>query len=172
MRHIAYTFACLLGLGLAASSAKAACNIKDLDCWGTGSKCNIKFINNTGKESGSGGGTPYDQYGSVTRIRVKTRDADGNRVGARTLVIEADESRTDNLDKKQNFEDIEIIPMSWPMEAKDYSVVLTCDEIREVLKADKNCKIFVSDTKINADGTKESGKRKLAYNCGVVSGIQ
>ncbi|MBI1181682.1 MAG: hypothetical protein GC201_14115 [Alphaproteobacteria bacterium] len=163
MKRAISAFACLLGAAtLAAGPAEAACKIKDLSCWGKDSKCNIKFINNTGKEGGSSKGTEYDQETSATTIRVKTRDEDGKAVGNRTLDIPAGQSMTDNLDKKDGFQDIQVIPTSWPINAKDYAFVLSCDQIRTILSEGKNCKVFVSDK--SAEKTYRGSK--LSYNCG------
>ena len=87
----------------AAFAQSAACDLTNLDCWGKGKKCNIQFDNDTGEGSGSGGGTGYKQVTKARTIRVSARKPDGGRAGKNSLSINAGQSNTLNLDKKNGF---------------------------------------------------------------------
>jgi hypothetical protein len=134
-----------------AVSAAAVCDITDLPCWGKGSKCNIKFSNNTGKASGSGGGTGYRQYSAAATTKVKAVKENGNRAGKNSLEILAGATGTLNLDKKSNFNGINIVATTIDGTPE---VTLTCEQVRQVLAGSGKCKLFI---------TGSSGK--MAFNC-------
>ena len=146
--------------------ALAACKINDLPCYS--SKCNIKFLNNTGKSEGSGGGTDHRQVSYATTIRLRPDLKDGSRAGKNTIEILAGGNKTMNLSKKKDFQEIRI----WSPILTNFSkgtFFIECSEIRQILKNDDKCKIYVTK-----HTTKSVGGRTvnyyLAYNCGAVSG--
>ncbi len=150
-----------LGAGArpALAASASACEITDLACWGAGTKCNIKFKNNTG--DASGGGISHQKSLAAT-IRVLAIKTDGTRAGSNTLTILDKASGTLNLDKKADFSDVEVYVSSGQFPGR---MKIPCGEVRQILTADKACKIFVVEH--NHDGQLFA---YLAYNCGVVKG--
>jgi hypothetical protein len=140
----------------------SACDITDLPCWGPDHKCNIKMINNTGKASGSGG-SHFNQASWAVTVRVEAQKPGGNRAGSNTLEILAGQSKTINMDKKKGFDHIKI--SSATTGKKKGIADISCDQIRDILKNNKNCKILV-------DEEKSAGNIDyyLAYICGVAYG--
>jgi hypothetical protein len=123
--------------GLISSAASAQCDLTGLECWGPHKKCNIKFKNETGMGSGSGGGTGHDQVSSVATIKVSARKGDNTRAGSNTLQIAAGANKTMNLDKKQGFDKIRIENVLGGRSPK-----LTCDDIKKTLNGSGICKVF------------------------------
>ena len=138
----------------AAQATFAACDLTDLPCWGSNSKCNIKFRNKTGEGSGAGGGTPWNQMSWAGKIRVVAKDSKDNRIG-NTLTIDAGASKTINLDKKSGFAHIDVT-MVMVGGGTDSRILMSCKPIRAVLQRDDSCKVFYTT----------SGDYRLAYNCG------
>ncbi len=141
-----------------AGDEAGACDITDLPCWGDNTKCNIKFKNNTGESSGSGGPN-YNQTSWVATIKVLAVKPDGNRAGSNSLTILAGQSKTINLDKKHGFDRIKVFTTT----AGKGNLYIPCNDIRAILAADKQCKIFAVSRVI------ENTYYYLAYNCGVAS---
>jgi hypothetical protein len=139
-----------------------ACNISDLNCSKKGSTCNIKFHNNTGKSSGSGG-PDYKQSSWAATIKIEAVKYDGGRAGSNTIELMAGQSHTDNLDKKKNFNKLKIWSTST---SRSGEMHIPCDEIHDVLVHKKDCKIFTV-----VKGRPGTQKDYLAYNCAVVDGI-
>jgi hypothetical protein len=125
------------------SSSHKACfhEIQDLSCWGKGKKCNIKFKNETGRGSGSGGGTGYEQVFDPVPIEVSARKSDGGRAGSRNLTIQSDASMTLNLDKKKDFE---LINIRGGFSGGSGVAKLECQDIKNILNGRGVCKVFMT----------------------------
>ena len=151
---------------LVAPVASATCDISQTKCAVNGGKCNIKFRNQTGISSGSGGGTYLKQTGSAQTVKVKAVKDNGNNAG-NSLTINAGASNTMNLDKKakKNFTKIRITS---PAMARVAGVTMSCADVQAVLDGSGTCKIFHGEPAYGA----ESFEYALGYNCdgGNVSG--
>ncbi len=160
LRILLTPFTLVALLATAPAVAVGACDISDLPCWGDDTKCNIKIINNTGKSSGSGG-THFNQTSWAVTIKAKALMPNGTRAGSNTLEILAGQSKTLNLDKKDGFDRLEIFTST----GKGGNVTIQCDDIREILENDKNCKVLVDRSEKHGDTY-----YYFAYNCGVAWG--
>ncbi len=140
----------LLTAWMAPVAFAGKCDLTDLDCWGPDQKCNIKFKNETGMGSGSGGRTGYEQISSAATIKLSARKEDGTRAGRNTLQILAGADKTMNLDKKNDFNSIRIDRLGSQAQ-------LFCQDIKTTLKGNGVCKVFVgqifgkSQTVVNCD---------------------
>ena len=131
-------------MALMASTASAAvCDLTQLDCWGPGKKCNIKFRNETGEGSGSGGGTGLKQISEASVIKVSARKADNTRAGSNTLKISAGDSKHMNLDKKKDFLKIRVTRET--KFAGSTRATLSCAEVKTTLNGNGICKAFVGN---------------------------
>ncbi len=144
MRRVISVSSVLLGIALALAfatlPASADCDIKDTKCYQNGGKCNIKFRNKTSETNGSGGNTVLRQQSSAQIIRVKAVKENGKAAG-NVINIEADTSKTMNLDKKFK-KDFEYIRVSSPTMSTVSGVTLTCEDVKAVLNGNGTCKIF------------------------------
>lgn len=159
---------CFAVVMLGAGPALAACHISDLPCAAAGKKCNITFVNNTGKSSGSGGGTEYSQVSYATTLKLRAEKKDGTRAGGNTIKILAQAKKTMNMDKKKDFDHIKI----WSSIATNTSkgaFRLDCNHIRSILQHNNRCRLYVSKTKQTV-GTRKTTGYYLSYNCRSVSG--
>ncbi|MBI1181681.1 MAG: hypothetical protein GC201_14110, partial [Alphaproteobacteria bacterium] len=152
MTRITILLAALVGL-IATPALGASCDIQDLKCWGSGSKCNIKFLNDTGSKSGSGGGSGYDQSSRAATIKVQAQKDDGSKAGKNTLEILDQQSKTLNLDKKDDFAQIKVWPTSTTEKGRA-GFVLKCDDVRNILTAGATCKVFMTKVRQVKDGQK------------------
>ena len=141
---------------LLAPGASADCDIRDTKCYIDGAKCNIKFRNKTSEMSGSGGKTALRQQSSAQIIRVKAVKENGKAAG-NILNIEADTSKTMNLDKKFK-KDFEYIRVSPPTMSTVSGVTLTCEDVKAVLNGNGTCKIF--------NGARRKGTLDYSYELG------
>ncbi len=133
----------LMALMASTASAATVCDLTQLDCWGPNKKCNIKFRNETGEGSGSGGGTGLNQISEASVIKVSARKEDDTRAGSNTLEISAGSSKHMNLDKKKNFLYIKLQRMT---KYTGYTrAKLTCNEVKNTLNGSGICKAFVGD---------------------------
>ena len=154
--------ALIAGLALATASAfvapmaSAECDISQTKCALNDGKCNIKFRNQTGISSGSGGGTKLDQTSSAQIIRVKAAKENGKPAG-NVLTIEAGTSKSLNLDKKAK-KDFARIRISSPTLASVEGVTITCAQVQTILDGSGTCKIF--------HGTPPYGDEKFDYQLG------
>jgi hypothetical protein len=158
MRIIALATVLIVSAVFAATTpvlAQSACDITDLSCWGSGKKCNIKFLNQTGKGSGAGG-SQYNQVSWAATIKVLAVKPNGTRAGSNSLSILAGQSKTINLDKKKGFDRIKVYTTT----AKKGTMMIPCADIRATLTADNNCRIFADLVE------EENSYYYLAYNCG------
>jgi len=141
-------------MALMASTASAAhphtdpapptvCDLTQLDCWGPNKKCNIKFRNETGEGSGSGGGTELNQKSEASVIKVSARKEDDTRAGSNTLEISAGSSKHMNLDKKKNFLYIKLQRLT--KFSGSTRVKLTCNDVKTTLNGNGICKAFVGN---------------------------
>lgn len=105
---------------------------------------------------------PYNQTSLASTIKVRAVKQDGTRAGSNTLEILAGQTGTLNLNKKKDFQEIEVWVSSATNQGK---ITMACDTIREVLRNDKNRKVYVSD---NIDS--DPKLKYLVYNCGVAYG--
>ncbi len=135
------TIPTVLLMTLMSSAVYAQCDITDLSCWGSGKKCNIKFRNETGEASGSGGGSYLNQKSQVATIKVSARKADGTRAGSNTLKILAGDAKTMNLDKKKDFVRIKV-QNTTNFSGATQVVNLDCQGVRQVLQGNGVCKVF------------------------------
>ncbi len=142
---------------LSSFGAQAQCDITDLPCWGPDKKCNIKFRNETGEASGSGG-SGYNQASYVKTAVVSARKRDGSLAGSNKLEILAGANKTMNLDKKKGFSEINIRVKPKAMNI-DETVGMTCGHIRETLQGSGTCKIFMVKYSVYPD------QYYVAYNC-------
>lgn len=125
----------------AGHDAPTVCDLTALDCWGPDNKCNIKFKNETGEASGSGGGTGFEQVSEVSTIKVSARKADNTRAGSNTLKILAGDSKHMNLDKKEDFLKIRVTRET---KFAGYTrATLSCAEVKTTLNGSGICKAFV-----------------------------
>jgi hypothetical protein len=152
----------------AAPVASATCDISQTKCAVNGGKCNIKFRNQTGISSGSGGGTDLKQTSSAQTVKVKAVKDNGNNAG-NSLTINAGASNTMNMDNKakKNFAKIRITS---PAMARVDGVTMSCTDVRAVLNGNGTCKIFHGEPPYGS----ESLEYQLGYNCdgGKVAGPQ
>jgi len=125
------------------SAPPTVCDLTQLDCWGPNKKCNIKFRNETGEGSGSGGGTGLKQISEASVIKVSARKADGTKAGKNTLSIAAGSNKHLNLDKKEDFLTIKLRRMT--KYTGSTRTNLTCKEIKNTLNGSGICKVFVGD---------------------------
>ena len=146
---------CLMA-GVAAPSASADCDITDTKCYQNGGKCNIKFRNVTSHTNGSGANTALRQQSSAQIIRVKAVKDNGKAAG-NILNIEADTSKTMNLDKKFK-KDFAWIRVSSPTMSSVDGVTLSCSEVKIVLNGNGTCKIF--------NGARHQGGLNYDYQLG------
>lgn len=127
--------------------ARAACDITDLKCWGPNKKCNIKFRNKTGEQSGFSH-KDVKQMSKAITIYVKAMADDGERLGERQR-LEAGDTRTINLDnrvklanqRKVTLSHIRISGLEFPVGT--YDALLKCDTIRSVLNGSGTCVVFI-----------------------------
>ena len=129
-----------LALGAVSPAAFAACDISETKCALNGGKCNIKFRNVTGEDSGAAHGHPLKQTSLTQTIKVKALKENGNRAG-NALTIYAGDSKTMNLEKKakKNFAKIR---MSSPNMETVKSKTMSCDHVKAVLNGNGTCKVF------------------------------
>lgn len=125
------------------SAPATVCDLTQLDCWGPNKKCNIKFRNETGEGSGSGGGTGLKQVSEVSTIKVSARKADNTRAGSNTLKISAGDSKHMNLDKKKDFLKIRVTRET--KFAGSTRATLSCAEVKTTLNGNGICKAFVGN---------------------------
>jgi len=147
---------------LLCSSATAAfalplCNITDLPCLTPGKKCNIKFRNQTGEASGSGGNV-YNQVSRARTIHIWVRDTNGRKLGSRMNITAGGKKTMDvGLRESDGIGDIVIkVDPVKDLSDEDFRLNLGCTEIRYVLSGKGNCKVFVY---------KKHGKYYSAYSC-------
>lgn len=121
-------------------AAFAACDISETNCAVNGGKCNIKFRNVTGEDSGSAHHHPLKQMSLTQTIKVKALKENGNRAG-NTLTIYAGDNKTMNVDKKakKNFAKIR---MASPNMETVKSKTMSCDHVKAVLNGNGTCKVF------------------------------
>ena len=141
---------------VASPIARADCDITETKCYQNGGKCNIKFRNKTSETSGSGGNTPLRQQSSAQIIRVKAVKDNGKPAG-NILNIEADTSKTMNLDKKFK-KDFAWIRISSPTMSTVSGVTLSCEDVKIVLNGNGTCKIF--------NGARRTGSLDYSYELG------
>lgn len=123
------------------SAPPTVCDLTQLDCWGPNKKCNIKFRNETGEGSGSGGGTGLKQISEVSTIKVSARKEDNTRAGSNTLSILGGDNGHLNLDKKKNFLKIRVIRET---KFAGYTRInLSCANVKNTLNGNGICKAFV-----------------------------
>ncbi len=131
-------------LGCSRTASAGSCNIKGLDCWGSGSKCNIQFKNNTGESSGSGGSL-YNQKSFAVTIKVHGI-LNGSKTGNKLEILAGDakHKNLDNLVKKEGFDSIEIEQTS-ASSLLDYQrnkVKRKCVDIKKTLNGNGTCKVL------------------------------
>lgn len=143
----------------AAPVASATCDISQTKCAKEGSKCNIKFRNQTGVSSGSGGGTKLKQTSSAQTVKVKAVKDNGNSAG-NSLTINAGANNTMNIDKKakNNFTKIRITS---PAMTRVDGVTMSCTDVQAVLNGTGKCKIFHGEPPYGS----EKLQYQLGYNC-------
>ena len=129
-----------LAFSVLSPAAFAACDISETKCALNGGKCNIKFRNVTGEDSGSAHGHPLKQTSLTQTIKVKALKENGNRAG-NALTIYAGDSKTMNLEKKakKNFAKIR---MASPNMETVKSKTMSCDHVNAVLNGNGTCKVF------------------------------
>ncbi len=147
---------------LLSSSATAAislpqCDITNLPCLTPGKKCNIKFRNQTGEASGSGGNV-YNQVSRARTIHIRVRGTDDGQLGSQMNITAGGKKTMDvGLRESDGIGNI-TIRVGKIAELSDEAMVITmsCAEIKYVLKGKGNCKVFVF---------KKHSKYNAAYSC-------
>lgn len=148
-----------LAMSVLSPVAFASCDISLTKCAVNGGKCNIKFRNVTGAESGSDKGTRLTQKTSAQTIRIKALKDNGEKTG-NALTINAGANKTMNIDKKarRNFDRIRITS---PALATIEGITMSCSDVQQVLNGNGTCKIF------NGNDGPEFGipDYKLGFSC-------
>ena len=152
-------FISILALGVITPSAVAACDISETKCALNGGKCNIKFRNQSGEGSGSGGPTELWQKSAAQGIKVKALKENGKTAG-NVLSIDAGASKTMNIDKKAN-KSFAKIRITAPTMDDVEAITMRCDQVQAVLNGNGTCKVFVGQTPIG----EIHGYYKLGFNC-------
>jgi hypothetical protein len=131
----------LFFLLLPSVAGRETCDLSDLPCAQQGQKCNIHFKNLTGVAEN----TCYKakSWPLARTVKVKAKDVNHNTLG-NTLTILAGAKNTMNLSKTAKAE-ISHITVD---EGTEYfrDTLLTCDEIKTVLKGSGKCKIYLHKT--------------------------
>jgi len=148
-----------LALGALAPAAFAACDISETKCALNDGKCNIKFRNLTGANSGMSGGTTLDQESWAQVVKVKALKDNGDKAG-NALIINSDASKTMNLDKKTN-KSFEKIRITSPGMRSVKGVTMSCEDVQNVLEGNGTCKIFHGRFRDGGPGE----DYRLGYKC-------
>ena len=135
----------------------AVCDITGLSCWDASGKCNIKFKNKTGEASGSGGGTVWDQVSDAQTVKVSAQKTGEGTVG-NSIKMLAGQNNTMNIEKKYN-KGFDMLRIKGTALGSSLTTELGCEQVKQVLKIDKSCNIFVTQANLNFKGC-------LVVNCG------
>ena len=135
------------------------CDISTAKCVVNGGKCNIHFRNRTGDSGGSDGSSKLQQESAAQAVQVKAVNKNGNRVGNK-LVLQVNEKKTMNIDKKANkdFAAIRLTSDNAPGAYK--GSLLRCDEIIKILDGNGTCKLFAGKER-----TAGRAYRYIGYQC-------
>jgi len=152
-------FASLAISAPAFAQTRSVCDISETKCVVNGGKCNIHFRNRTGDSGGSDGSSKLEQSSAAQAVQVKAIDKGGNRVGNK-LVLQVNEKKTMNIDKKakKNFAEIRIKSDNAP--GMYAGSEISCEEIIQILNGNGNCKLF--------QGTRKGGGQvqgTIGYQC-------
>jgi len=154
--------ALVVGVGITpAAWGEAACDISDLPCANSSSKCHIKFRNRTGVQEKTG--CYGNSVAQATELRISAVDGNGKDLG-NTLSIQAGATNTLNLEKKkkEGFSWIKVKPKG--NKGVD-RIDLSCEQVRSLLVEDAGCKVFVDATKPKGGEGEPVVNYVLAMSC-------
>lgn len=120
---------------------RSVCDISEAKCVVNGGKCNIHFRNRTGDSGGSDGSSKLEQSSAAQAVQVKAIDKGGNRVGNK-LVLQVNEKKTMNIDKKARKDFAEIRIKSDNAPGLYDGSEISCAEIIQILNGTGTCKLF------------------------------
>ncbi|GAB5456716.1 MAG: hypothetical protein Hens2KO_29450 [Henriciella sp.] len=139
--HAAITATLITTAIITTPVAQATCDISQTKCALNGGKCNIHFKNRTADFGGSDGSSNLNQSSAAQAVAVKAQKKNGKKAG-NTLVIQAGDTKTMNIDKKtkKNFDKIRI--RSDNASGIYAGSTIPCEHVIRILNGNGVCKIF------------------------------